>query len=43
VFRILDVYVGRTIITTILLVLSVFVGLSAVIKFVEQTVIAIGN
>ncbi len=35
-FRILDVYVGRTIITTILLVLSVFVGLSAVIKFVEQ-------
>ncbi|GAL32452.1 predicted permease [Vibrio maritimus] len=35
-FRILDVYVGRTIITTIFLVLSVFVGLSAVIKFVEQ-------
>lgn len=35
-FRILDVYVGKTIITTILLVLSVFVGLSAVIKFVEQ-------
>ena len=35
-FRILDVYVGKTIITTIILVLSVFVGLSAVIKFVEQ-------
>lgn len=27
---------GKTIITTIILVLSVFVGLSAVIKFVEQ-------
>ena len=35
-FKILDVYVGRTIITTILLVLAVFVGLSAVIKYVEQ-------
>ncbi|MCJ2378352.1 LPS export ABC transporter permease LptG [Vibrio sp. ZSDZ34] len=35
-FKILDLYIGRTIIATSMLVLGVFVGLSAVIKYVEQ-------
>ncbi|NLS13595.1 LPS export ABC transporter permease LptG [Vibrio sp. SM6] len=35
-FKILDLYIGRTIIATSALVLSVFVGLSGIIKFVEQ-------
>ncbi|OLQ92816.1 lipopolysaccharide ABC transporter permease LptG [Vibrio ponticus] len=35
-FKILDLYIGRTIITTSSLVLATFVGLSAIIKYVEQ-------
>ncbi|WP_087018818.1 LPS export ABC transporter permease LptG [Thaumasiovibrio subtropicus] len=35
-FKILDVYIGRTIISTTALVLSMLVGLSAIIKYVEQ-------
>jgi lipopolysaccharide export system permease protein len=36
VFKILDLYIGRTIIATTSLVLATFVGLSAIIKYVEQ-------
>jgi len=36
VFKILDLYIGRTIIATSSLVLATFVGLSAIIKYVEQ-------
>ncbi len=35
-FKILDLYIGRTIIATTSLVLVTFVGLSAIIKYVEQ-------
>ncbi|USD40798.1 LPS export ABC transporter permease LptG [Vibrio sp. SCSIO 43135] len=35
-FKILDLYIGRTIIATTSLVLITFVGLSAIIKYVEQ-------
>ncbi|MCW8091742.1 LPS export ABC transporter permease LptG [Alteromonas sp. ASW11-130] len=35
-FRILDFYIARTLIGTIIVTLSVLVGLSALIKFVEQ-------
>ncbi|MDF9388452.1 lipopolysaccharide ABC transporter permease LptG [Vibrio sp. 1151_11] len=35
-FKILDLYVGRTIVATTLLVLATFVGLSGIIKYVEQ-------
>ncbi|KLN65369.1 MULTISPECIES: LPS export ABC transporter permease LptG [Vibrio] len=35
-FKILDLYIGRTIIATSSLVLATFVGLSAIIKYVEQ-------
>ncbi|WP_096619295.1 LPS export ABC transporter permease LptG [Candidatus Enterovibrio altilux] len=35
-FKILDLYIGRTIIATTSLCLSTLVGLSAIIKFVEQ-------
>ncbi len=35
-FKILDLYIGRTIIMTTALCLSLLVGLSAIIKFVEQ-------
>jgi len=36
VFKILDWYIGRTIIATSTLVLITFVGLSGIIKYVEQ-------
>jgi len=36
VFKILDLYIGRTIIATTSLVLVTFVGLSGIIKYVEQ-------
>jgi lipopolysaccharide export system permease protein len=36
VFKILDLYVGRTIVATTSLVLVTFVGLSGIIKYVEQ-------
>jgi len=36
VFKILDLYIGKTIIATTSLVLATFVGLSAIIKYVEQ-------
>jgi lipopolysaccharide export system permease protein len=36
VFKILDFYIGRTIISTTSLVLVTFVGLSGIIKYVEQ-------
>jgi lipopolysaccharide export system permease protein len=36
VFKILDLYVGRTIVATTSLVLATFVGLSGIIKYVEQ-------
>ena len=35
-FKILDWYIGRTIIATTFLVLSTFIGLSGIIKYVEQ-------
>ncbi len=35
-FKILDLYIGRTIIATTSLVLATFVGLSAIIKYIEQ-------
>ncbi|MGF1721466.1 LPS export ABC transporter permease LptG [Vibrio kyushuensis] len=35
-FKILDLYIGKTIIATTSLVLTTFVGLSAIIKYVEQ-------
>ncbi|MEG3766208.1 LPS export ABC transporter permease LptG [Alteromonas sp. 14N.309.X.WAT.G.H12] len=35
-FRILDFYIARTLLSTIIVTLSVLVGLSALIKFVEQ-------
>ena len=35
-FKILDFYIGRTIIATTSIVLATFVGLSAIIKYVEQ-------
>ncbi|ELP5730099.1 LPS export ABC transporter permease LptG [Vibrio vulnificus] len=35
-FRILDIYIGRTIVATTSLVLVTFVGLSGIIKYVEQ-------
>jgi lipopolysaccharide export system permease protein len=35
-FKILDLYIARTLLSTIAVTLSVFVGLSALIKFVEQ-------
>ncbi|KII77523.1 LPS export ABC transporter permease LptG [Vibrio renipiscarius] len=35
-FKILDLYIGRTIIATTTMVLATFVGLSAIIKYVEQ-------
>ena len=35
-FKILDLYIGRTIISTTALVLVTFVGLSGIIKYVEQ-------
>ncbi|WP_428772893.1 LPS export ABC transporter permease LptG [Vibrio sp.] len=35
-FKILDWYIGRTIVATMSLVLATFVGLSAIIKYVEQ-------
>ncbi|NVD07546.1 LPS export ABC transporter permease LptG [Vibrio sp. JPW-9-11-11] len=35
-FKILDLYIGKTIIATTSLVLATFVGLSAIIKYVEQ-------
>lgn len=35
-FKILDWYIGRTIIATSALTLSTLVGLSAIIKYVEQ-------
>ncbi|EHH1280314.1 LPS export ABC transporter permease LptG [Vibrio parahaemolyticus] len=35
-FKILDLYIGRTIISTTALVLATFVGLSGIIKYVEQ-------
>lgn len=35
-FKILDLYIGRTIVATTSLVLVTFVGLSAIIKYVEQ-------
>lgn len=35
-FKILDLYVGRTIVATTSLVLATFVGLSGIIKYVEQ-------
>jgi lipopolysaccharide export system permease protein len=36
VFKILDLYIGKTLIATTSLVLATFVGLSAIIKYVEQ-------
>jgi len=36
VFKILDLYIGRTIISTTALVLATFIGLSGIIKYVEQ-------
>jgi lipopolysaccharide export system permease protein len=36
VFKILDLYIGRTIISTTTLTLTTLVGLSAIIKYVEQ-------
>lgn len=35
-FKILDWYIGRTIVATTALVLVTFVGLSGIIKYVEQ-------
>ena len=35
-FKLLDLYIGRTIISTTALVLATFVGLSGIIKYVEQ-------
>ncbi|KEY90065.1 lipopolysaccharide export system permease protein lptG [Candidatus Photodesmus katoptron] len=35
-FKIIDVYIGKTISTSILLVLITFIGLSSIIKYVEQ-------
>ena len=35
-FKILDLYIGKTIIATTSLVLATFVGLSSIIKYVEQ-------
>ncbi len=35
-FKILDLYIGRTIISTTMLVLATFVGLSGIIKYVDQ-------
>ncbi len=35
-FKILDIYIGRTIVSTTALTLSMLVGLSAIIKYVEQ-------
>ncbi|MCX9563267.1 LPS export ABC transporter permease LptG, partial [Vibrio cholerae] len=35
-FKILDWYMGRTIVATTALVLVTFVGLSGIIKYVEQ-------
>lgn len=35
-FKILDLYIGRTIIATSMLVLATFIGLSGIIKYVEQ-------
>ena len=35
-FKILDVYIGRTIISTSMMVLVTFVGLSGIIKYVDQ-------
>lgn len=35
-FKILDLYIGKTIIATTMLVLATFVGLSGIIKYVEQ-------
>ncbi|WP_413112678.1 LPS export ABC transporter permease LptG [Thaumasiovibrio sp. DFM-14] len=35
-FKILDIYIGRTIVATTALTLSMLVGLSAIIKYVEQ-------
>ncbi|CAH0527160.1 LPS export ABC transporter permease LptG [Vibrio hippocampi] len=35
-FKILDLYIGRTIIATTVLTLATFVGLSSIIKYVEQ-------
>lgn len=35
-FKILDLYIGRTIIATSTLVLATFIGLSGIIKYVEQ-------
>ena len=35
-FKILDLYIGKTLIATTSLVLATFVGLSAIIKYVEQ-------
>ena len=35
-FRILDLYVARTLLSTVTVTLSVLIGLSALIKFVEQ-------
>lgn len=35
-FKILDLYIGRTIISTTALVLATFIGLSGIIKYVEQ-------
>lgn len=35
-FKILDWYIGRTIIATTILVLTTFIGLSGIIKYVEQ-------
>jgi lipopolysaccharide export system permease protein len=35
-FRILDIYIGRTIVSTSALTLATLVGLSAIIKYVEQ-------
>ncbi len=35
-FKLLDLYIGRTIISTTALVLATFIGLSGIIKYVEQ-------
>jgi len=35
-FKILDLYIARTLLGTITVTLSVLIGLSALIKFVEQ-------
>lgn len=35
-FKLIDLYIGRTLLTTVTITLSVLVGLSALIKFVEQ-------